>query len=111
MMFVAAVVKKMEMKIDFRFYRKGAKQVIHHLGGKVSNSISHRLIIALKSEAPSQINRYGDQNLIHRQDGKAIALDPSLVSQRLAQGLPEGNPDIFNCVVIIDFKISLRLNS
>ncbi|MNG77301.1 hypothetical protein D3C79_358470 [compost metagenome] len=102
----------------------------HHLGGHLTHAVATKAARAVEHEvgATAQVQRGGHVqlgqrgslfalagttidhrlHLVHRQH-EAEAADPALVAKGLAQGLTQGQPDIFHRVVIVDVQIAADL--
>lgn len=55
----------------------------------------------------AEVDDCSHEGFIHRDIGQAVALDACFGAEGLCEGLPEGDSDILNRVVVIDFDIAL----
>ena len=55
---------------------------------------------------PGEVQRDHGERLVHGQQERAVAADPALLAERLAQRLAEGQPDVLDGVVPVDVEVA-----
>src|SRR5208337_304254 len=64
-----------------------------------------------KISPPAQIDRTGDQRLVHRQREMAVAANSGPIAQGLTYGQPQADADVLDGVMLIDVQVALGLDN
>lgn len=101
-----APAQAVDVQIELRRLRKRTPEMFGKLDGEVSDHLPARLHFIDQVEPAGQIDDRTTQRLIHRHERLAIAIYPGLVTQRLHESLAQGDSDVFDRVMIVDFEIA-----
>ncbi len=77
-------------------------EVLDQLAVELTDLLGRDLGTPLEGVASAQVDRRGDERLVHGQDHRPVPSDAQLVAQRLADGLAEADADVLNGVVVVD---------
>ena len=80
-----------------------------HLGGHVADFFARELGIPHQPRASAEVERNGALTVVHGQH-KAIALNASLVAERLQQRLANGNGGVLDGVMLVDPCVAFHLH-
>jgi hypothetical protein len=86
------------------------EEFAHQFGIERADLPKWQFQIADQIGSRGQIQRTAHLCVVHRKVAAAIAVDATLVTQRLRQGLTKGNTYILDGVVVVDVQITSGTN-
>ena len=94
------------MKVQFGRGRDGVPEFGDEFGIEIADLGGGYRRMPNPVSPPRQIDRAGNERLVHRQKRMPVAPDPGFIAERAFDRRPEANADVFGRVVRIDVKIS-----
>ena len=91
------------MEGHFAVAGEGAKELFQHFSFKVTNEFPGQGNIENKVTAAADVHTGAAQGLIHRGKLESIAINASLVPQRIIKGFSQQNANVFNGMVVVRF--------
>src|SRR5258708_6817879 len=82
-----------------------AKEMRHELGRELADALAVETSLPLKERAPGEVERDLCLGLVHGEQ-EAVAPDPALVAERLAQRRAERERAVLDGVMLIDVQIA-----
>ena len=96
----------MEMKIHLRGVGDRVEELADHLGVHLPDLRDREGDVGGEVGPAREVHRAEDQGLVHREGKAAVAADPGLVADRLADRGAEHDPDILDRVVGVDGEVA-----
>mmetsp|Transcript_24127 Transcript_24127/g.44831 ORF Transcript_24127/g.44831 Transcript_24127/m.44831 type:complete len:240 (+) Transcript_24127:3184-3903(+) len=82
------------------------KKLADQFGVKAADLLRRQVHIPHQKRPPRQVERRAHQRVIHRQEARPVARNPTLVAHCLGQCLTNGDAHILDGVVIVDMQIT-----
>ncbi len=74
---------------------------------KAPNSFGREFGAEHEKRPPRHVERDAGQRLVHRQEAVGVAGQTLLVAERHGEGLPQGNADVLDRVVVVNMSVAL----
>ena len=101
-MMVIVRSQQVNVEIEIPVVSYGAEKLGYQSNGKIADHGALKKGRHTQVRTPGQIDHYTGQRLIHRNITVRKALNSNFVTKSLFKGLSETNPNIFNCVMLVD---------
>jgi hypothetical protein len=100
-----------QVKRNARVARQSTEELLDRLRRQIANPFSLERNVPKQVSASADVDGDEDKGIVHRSVNAAVASDLLFLVERLVDGLPQHDSDIFNEVVLVHFKIALGANS
>src|SRR5262249_15391855 len=99
-----------DMNVGARPDREPFKEILNELGLEVADSRRADLEIDNRPRPAAEVNRGNSERFIHRHDEVPRAIDAPSTAERFGNGLPEGDAEVFDRVVLVDVEIAVGVD-
>jgi hypothetical protein len=105
---VVLPVEQLDVQRDPRRLRHRVEPVLDQLGVPFAELLLREAQLPHEVRPPRDVERDAHQRLVHRRIGGAVAADPALVAERLAERLAERDRAVLGGVVLVDVQVALH---
>lgn len=109
-MVVVGTIMVENMQGDAGVLRKRLEEFTNEFGVERTDLRRAESDVPHQEGATGKIDRSLCHGLVHRQINRCVARDATAVAECLGDGLSDGDARVFNCVVIVDVQVALRLD-
>src|SRR5262245_1102459 len=101
---------QIDVEIHAELIGEGRIKLVGQIGIEIADATRPDFYVVRKIGSAAEVDHDLGQSLVQRAAGLAEATDPMLVSERFFEGLTQHETYIFYGVMIIDVKITLRID-
>src|SRR4249920_4237817 len=109
-MMVVGAIQHLGMKRYTGIHREGLKPLLHKLGVKGTDLVTHELGLEDQERSARNVDRDSRQCFVHWYLHVGISRNALHITEGLLDGLSERDANIFGSMVMIDVQVALGLD-